>query len=32
MKGEEKTVRLNNGVEMPVLVFGVYRIEDAKTC
>lgn len=32
MKGEEKTVRLNNGVEMPVLGFGVYQIEDAKTC
>ena len=32
MKSEEKTVRLSNGVEMPVLGFGVYQMEDAKTC
>ncbi|RAS80307.1 aldo/keto reductase [Priestia endophytica] len=25
-------VRLNNGVEMPILGFGVYQIEDAKQC
>jgi diketogulonate reductase-like aldo/keto reductase len=27
-----KTVKLNNGVEMPVLGFGVFQIEDAKQC
>ncbi|SFH55213.1 hypothetical protein SAMN04487776_12721 [Priestia megaterium] len=25
-------VMLNNGVEMPILGFGVYQIEDAKQC
>lgn len=27
-----ETVKLNNGVEMPVLGFGVYQIDDAKQC
>lgn len=27
-----KTVKLNNGVDMPVLGFGVYQIADATTC
>lgn len=27
-----ETVKLNNGVEMPVLGFGVYQIEDEKIC
>ncbi len=27
-----KTVKLNNGVEMPVLGFGVYQIEDLNVC
>lgn len=27
-----KKVTLNNGVEMPILGFGVYQIEDAKEC
>jgi 2,5-diketo-D-gluconate reductase A len=27
-----QTVKLNNGVEMPVLGFGVYRVQDAALC
>lgn len=27
-----KTVKLNNGIEMPILGFGVYQIEDLKQC
>ena len=27
-----KTVTLNNGVEMPILGFGVYQIADAAAC
>ncbi|MCC8087962.1 MAG: aldo/keto reductase [Rikenellaceae bacterium] len=27
-----KTVKLNNGVEMPILGFGVYQIDDLKKC
>jgi len=27
-----KTVRLNNGIEMPILGFGVYQIDDAAQC
>jgi len=27
-----RKVILNNGVEMPILGFGVYQIEDAKQC
>lgn len=27
-----KTVKLNNGIEMPILGFGVYQIEDAAVC
>lgn len=27
-----KSVKLNNGVEMPILGFGVYQIEDPKQC
>lgn len=27
-----KTVKLNNGIEMPILGFGVYQIDDAKVC
>jgi 2,5-diketo-D-gluconate reductase A len=27
-----QTVKLNNGVEMPILGFGVYQIPDAKEC
>jgi len=27
-----QTVRLNNGIEMPILGFGVYQIEDQDTC
>ncbi len=27
-----KTVKLNNGIEMPILGFGVYQVPDAKQC
>lgn len=27
-----KTVKLNNGVEMPILGFGVFQVEDAEEC
>lgn len=27
-----KTIKLNNGIEMPILGFGVYQISDAKEC
>lgn len=27
-----QTVKLNNGVEMPILGFGVYQINDLKEC
>ena len=26
------TIKLNNGVEMPILGFGVYRVEDYEEC
>ncbi len=27
-----QTVKLNNGIEMPILGFGVYQIEDQSLC
>ena len=27
-----ETVKLNNGIEMPVLGFGVYQMTDAEEC
>jgi len=27
-----KTITLNNGIEMPILGFGVFQIPDAKEC
>lgn len=27
-----KTVKLNNGIEMPILGFGVFQIRDAAEC
>ena len=27
-----QTVKLNNGIEMPILGFGVYQIEDQALC
>lgn len=27
-----KTVKLNNGVEMPIIGFGTYQIEDLEVC
>src|SRR5687768_16354460 len=32
MRKSMQTVKLNNGVEMPILGFGVYQIPDAKEC
>jgi len=31
-KVKVKTVKLNNGVEMPILGFGVFQITDPKEC
>src|SRR6201999_1180477 len=32
METTMKTVKLNNGIEMPILGFGVYQVKDLKEC